>query len=179
MNATFIDAGPPWWFFLFDAGPVLIVGAAWLFLAATLVFRGNDVDKPNRMAQFYGYSVCLLAIIVVLISTTSLIGAAFDRAHPLETEGGFGVALTSFESYKATYRREQQMFDRSGTARPDTVSEGTLHQQYEGLVQDRIATTQYRTTKSFVMGTFSLLIALGLFLFHWRWVRRVTEKAAA
>jgi len=180
MNATFIaDAGPPWWFFLFGAGPILLLGAAWLFLAAILVFRGNDVDKPNRMAQFYGYSVCLLAIIVALVSATSIIDAAFDRANPLQGEGGFSASLTSFESYKATYRREQTMFDRSGTARPDTVSEATLRQQYEALVRDRIASTHYRTTKSFVTGTFFLVIALALFLFHWRWVRRLNEKAAA
>jgi hypothetical protein len=180
MNSAFItDAGPPWWFFLFGAGPVLLVGAAWLFLAATLVFRGNDVDKPNRMAQFYGYSVCLLAIVVALVSTTSIIDAAFDRANPLQAEGGFGASLTSFESYKATYRREQAMFDRSGAARPDTASEATLRQQYEALVRDRVATTRYRTTKSFVTSTFFLLTAIALFFLHWRWVRHLSEKAAA
>jgi hypothetical protein len=180
MNASFIaDAGPPWWFFLFGAGPFLLVGAAWLFLAATLVFRGNDVDKPNRMAQFYGYSVCVLAIIVALLSATSIIDAAFERANPLQSEGGFGASLTSFESYKATYRREQAMFDRSGAARADTLPEGALHQQYDALVRDRIASTRYRATKSFVTGTLFLLISIALFFFHWRWVRRLNEKAAA
>ncbi len=180
MNAAFItDAGPPWWFLFFGAGPALLLAAAWLFLAATLVFRGNDVDKPNRMAQFYGYSVCLLAIIVALVSATSIIDATFDRANPLQAEGGFGASLTSFESYKATYRREQAMFDRSGTARPDTVSEVSLRQQYDALVRDRIVATRYRTTKSFVTGTLFLLIALALFVIHWRWVRRLNEKAAA
>ena len=179
MTSASIDIGPPWWFVLFGAGPLLLLGAAWLFLAATLAFRGDDVDKPNRMAQFYGYSVCLIAIIVALMSASSVLDAAFDRANPLHAEGGFGASLTSFESYKATYRREQAMFDRTGTARPDTASEATLRQQYEALVRDRIVTAQYRTTKSFVTGTFFLLVAVALFVFHWRWVRRLNEKAAA
>jgi hypothetical protein len=67
-------------------------------MAAILVFRGDDVDKPNRMAQFYGYSVCLIALIVALASATSMIDAAFDRANPLQSEGGFGASLVSFES---------------------------------------------------------------------------------
>jgi hypothetical protein len=71
------------------------------------------------------------------------------------------------------------MFDRSGTARPDTVPEATLRQQYDATVRDRIATTRYRTTKSFVTGTFFLLVALGLFIFHWRWVRGLNHMAAA
>jgi hypothetical protein len=131
------------------------------------------------MAQFYGYSVCLIALIVALVSTTSLIDAVFDRANPLQSEGGFGASLVSFEAYKSTYRREQAMFDRSGTARPDTVPEATLRQQYDATVRDRIATTRYRTTKSFVTGTFFLLVALGLFIFHWRWVRGLNHMAAA
>jgi len=93
ISGSFTDADP--WFLLFGAGPVLLVGAGWLFMAATLVFRGNDVDKPNRMAQFYGYSVCLLAIIFALFSTTSIIDTAFERANPLQSEErfGFGASL--------------------------------------------------------------------------------------
>jgi hypothetical protein len=179
MSANYIvDSGAPWWFF-FGAGPLLLLGAAWLFMAATLVFRGEDVDKPNRIAQFYGYSVCLISILVGLVSAMSIIDAAFDRANPLQSEGGFGASLVSFESYKTTYRREQAMFDRSGTVRPDTASEATLRQQYDGLVTDRVATIRYRTSKSFVTGTFALLIATTLFFFHWRWVRRLNERAAA
>ena len=179
ISGSFTDADP--WFLLFGAGPVLLVGAGWLFMAATLVFRGNDVDKPNRMAQFYGYSVCLLAIIFALFSTTSIIDTAFERANPLQSEErfGFGASLISFESYRATYRREQAMFDRTGTARPDTASEVTLRRQYEGLVTDRVGTVRYRTTKSFVMGVFCLVISALLFFLHWRWVRRLNEKAAA
>ena len=179
MSSAFISDGPPWWFFLFGAGPILLVGAAWLFLAATLVFRGDDVDKPNRMAQFYGYSVCLIAIIVVLVSATSVIDAAFERANPLQGEGGFAASLTSFESYRATYQREQRFFDRSGTAQPDTIAEPNLRQQYDALVRDRIAAVRHRTTKSMVTSTFLTLLAVVLFGVHWRWVRRLPDKAAA
>jgi len=179
VSGSLTGAGPPWEFLLFGAGPLLLLGAAWLFMAATLVFRGDDVDKPNRMAQFYGYSVCLIAIIVALVSATSIIDAVFDRANPLQSEGGFGASLTSFESYKATYRREQAIFDRSGSARPDTVSDVTLRPQYDALVRDRLAAIRYRTTKSFVSGTFFLVISGLLFFFHWRGVRNLSEKAAA
>ena len=179
MNASILfDAGAPWWTFFFGAGPVLLLGAAWLFMAATLVFRGNDVDKPNRMAQFYGYSVCLVSIIVALLSAVSIIDSAFERANPLQSEFGFGASLVSFESYRATQRREQAMFERTGAARPDTMSEAALRRQYDALVTDRVATVRYRTAKSFVTGTFALLIATVLFVLHWRWVGRRDHRAA-
>jgi hypothetical protein len=71
------------------------------------------------------------------------------------------------------------MFDRSGTARPDTASETTQRRQYDAMVRDRLTTTRYRTTKSLATGALFLLLSGVLFLFHWRWVRRLDEKAAA
>jgi membrane protein implicated in regulation of membrane protease activity len=47
------------------------------------------------------------------------------------------------------------------------------------MVRDRLTTTRYRTTKSLATGALFLLLSGVLFLFHWRWVRRLDEKAAA
>jgi hypothetical protein len=133
------------------------------------------VDKPNRVAQLYGYTVCLIALIVSLISVSSILGAAFERANPLQSEVSFGAALTSFEAYRATYRREREVFDRSGSAQPDTVSEATLRRRYDAVVADRMASVRYRTAKTFTTSGALLLICLGLFVFHWRWVRRLNS----
>src|SRR5258708_39068824 len=125
------------------------------------------------MAQVYGYTVCLITLIVSLVSLSSILNAMFDRANPLQSEFGFGTVLTSFEGYKATYRREQPMFDRNGTAKPDTMSDVSLHQQYDAIVKDRIASTQYRTAKSLTTGSIFLVVSLVLFGLHWRWGRRL------
>jgi hypothetical protein len=180
-GVLFPDSGPPFWFFLLGAGPLLLLGAVWVFVGAILVMKGDDVDKPNRVAQLYGYTVCLIALIVSLVSLSSILGAVFERANPLQSEGGFGTVLTSFESYKATYRREQQMFDRGGATRPDTASDVTLRQRYDALVANQISSTRYRTSKALTTSVMFLLIALGLFVAHWRWVRRIngTGQAAA
>jgi len=89
------------------------------------------------------------------------------------------MTLTSFEAYKATYQRERMMRDPSGAAQPDTVSEATLRRRYDALVADRIATTRYRTSKAFVTNGVLLLISVGLFFYHWRWVRRLNGTTAA
>ncbi len=178
-NAAFITAGASLRFSLFSALPFILLGLVWLIVASIFAFRGDEVDKPNRMAQLYGYTVCLIALVVSLISVSSILDAVFERANPLQSEMGFGAALTSFEAYKATHRREQTMLERGAPARPDTASDATLRQQYEALVKDRIATVHYRTTKSLTTSTIFFLIALGLFVFHWRWVRRLNGDRAA
>ena len=151
--------------------------AVWLTSAVIVSQKGDDVDRPNRMAHLYGYTVCLIGLIIGLISLSSILNAFFDRANPLQSESPFGASLTSFESYKATYRRESTMFDRSEGAKPDTTSDASLHARYDALVTDRVAATRYRTAKSLTVGFIFLLISIALFVTHWRWVRRLNDVA--
>jgi len=165
---------------LFWVLPLLFMGVVW-FGVAILVHKGDDVDKSNRMAHLYGYTACLISLIVGLITLSSILNAVFDRASPLQSDSPFGTSLSSFESYKATYRREQMMFDRAEGAKPDTMSEVSLHTRYDALVRDRIAATRYRTGKSITIGFIFLIVSVVLFVTHWRWLRRLNgiQKSAA
>jgi len=151
--------------------PLLLIGAVWLAVAV-VVHKGEDVDRPNRMAHLYGYTVCLISLVIALITLASILNAVFDRMNPLQSDSPFGASYSSFESYKATYRREA-VFDRGEGAKPDTLSEASLHTRYDALVRDRIAATRYRTSKSITIGLIFLTLAVVLFITHWRWVRRL------
>src|SRR2546422_5300902 len=120
----------PFWPSLLWVLPLLLIGAVWLAVAV-LVNRGEDVDRPNRMAHLYGYTVCMIGLVVGLITLSSILGATFDRANPLQSDNPFGTSLASFESYKATYRREQAVFERGEVAKKDSLSEAALRTRYE------------------------------------------------
>jgi hypothetical protein len=169
----------PLWMGFIGATPVFILAAAWLFMAATLVFRGDNVDKPNRMGQFYGYSVCLIAIIVGLFSIASLLGTTFDRAHPLESGNAFGESLSSFEAYKASRTQRNEMELQAGFVHRDSVPDAALRTEYDGLVKQRLASVQYSSEKSLVTSGIMLLVAIALFAVHWRWLRRFNGAAPA
>lgn len=156
----------------FSVIPAFLLLAVWLTVAVIVGQKGDDVDRPNRMAQLYGYTVCLISLVIALICLTSVLNAFFDRANPLQSDSPFGTSLVSFESYKATYRREPAGFDRNAAATTDT-SDATLRTRYDALVQDRIAATRYRTGKSLTIGIIFLLISAVLFVTHWRWLRRL------
>ncbi len=160
MSEGFLVADGPFWPSIVWVLPLLLIGAVWLAVAV-IVHKGDDVDRPNRMAHLYGYTVCLISLVVALITLSSILNAFFDRANP------------PFEGYKATYRREQAVFDRGQDAKPDTVSEASLRARYDALVRDRIAATRYRTSKSITIGLIFLALAVVLFITHWRWVRRL------
>jgi hypothetical protein len=172
-SPIFEDTGFSTWLTLLGTLPLLLVGALWFIVAAVFSLKGDNVDKPNRIAQLYGYTVCLLAVVIALVTFTSILSAVVERGHPLQNEYSFGVTLTSFDAYKATYDRERSAFPRDTPAPQDTLSDATLHERYDALVADRITSTQYRTTKSLLTNGVLLVIALLLFAFHWRWVRRL------
>lgn len=158
---------------------ILVVTLLWFVVAASVALKGDGMDRANRLAQLYGYTVCLVAVIVALTTITSLLDAAIDKAHPLQSEYNFGASLTSFESYKATYPRERAMQGRLEASVPDTSSEATVRSRYDALVADRLAATAYRTSKTFVSGGTMLFLALILFGVHWRWLRRLNGTTTA
>jgi hypothetical protein len=164
-----------------SADLVLVFGIllllAWLLMASTHAFRGDPVDKPNRMAQFYGYTVCLLAIVVGLITISSIIGTTFDRANPLVSNNMFGESLSSFGAYKASVRDRTNTFQREARDSTAVMSDAALRAQYEDRVNDRLARVRYETSKSLVTNCLLLLLAIVLFGFHWRWLRRANGAA--
>ena len=157
---------------------VALLLLAWLFMSATHAIRGDTVEKPNRMAQFYGFTVCLLTIVVGLVTISSIIGTMFDRANPLESNGTFGESLTSFEAYKATANDRFAVMRRVGDS-TRVVTDSSLRVEYESRVRDRLAHVRYETSKSLVTNALLLLVAIVLFGLHWRWLRRMNGAAPA
>jgi hypothetical protein len=158
---------------------LVLVVVLWFVIATAAALKGSDVEQPNRVAQMYGYTVCLIAVIIGITAASSILDASFDRAHPLQSEYPYGASLTSFEAYKATLQRERMMMGPQAPAMPDTVSDNTLRARYDALVTDRTAATVYRTTKTFVTSGTMLVVAVIMFLVHWWWLRRFSTTLRA
>ena len=135
------------------------------------------MERPYWGTQFYAYSVCIIAVIVFLFSLTSLLGSAFDAAQPLRARVGFGAILTSFEAYKATYDREERMFNRT-PATNAPPSDDELRRRYEALRQDRIDDKKFQFLRSLVSDGLLLCLALALFAVHWRLAGRAARLGA-
>lgn len=168
---------------LFGFWFVVIVGlAAWVILATSRFLYGGAVERPERVAQLYGYTVCLIAVVMALTSILGIVEASFDRAAP-ELAGGDGwgwqePSVSSFEAYRATHDRAQQFRARPDAPPPDTVPEAELRRRFEALRADRIERVRFEARRSLVTKTLTLLLAAGLFAWHWRWLRRRAPSEA-
>jgi hypothetical protein len=158
--------------------PLLIAAVPlvlWIGFASTLA-RKDAVDRPNRIAQWYGYSVCLVAVVVLLITVTGIVNSLFTLANPLQGENDYGgPALSSFEAYQATHHRSPYLDPTEREAlRRTPPTEAELRARYQALRDDRIERNRYGAQRSLVSAGLLSLFAAALFLFHWRWLRRLT-----
>lgn len=163
------------------AGVILV--AAWVILAGSRFIQGGVVERPERVPQLYGYTVCLIALMWALTSVLSIVGNALSLSAPelrASSEYGWEASVSSFEAFRTTYDRSRQFSAPDPSqAKLDSVPEAELRRRYEALRADRIHRARYEARRDLIVGSLSLLIAAGLFAFHWRWVRRSVATAAA
>ncbi len=141
------------------------------------------MERSNRIAQAYGYAVCFIAVITLLFSTKGIIDAAFDLSAPIrEDRYGMGINITSFEAYKRDrLERNAGMRPAPGpdgavAQQPRNYSDRELRQMYDDDRANHIENVRFRAMRSLVSNLLMVVIALGLFFMHWRWLRR--ESAA-
>ncbi len=141
------------------------------------------MERSNRIAQVYGYAVCLVAIITFLIAAAAIVNAAFNLSDPLRAEGfGRGASLTSF----AAYKREQMQRAPAPAKAPNSAggdsvaaapNDKELRQMFDDERLDQIGNVRFRSMRTLVASLLMIVIASGLFFTHWRWLRREDLKS--
>jgi hypothetical protein len=138
------------------------------------------------IAQLYGYLVCIVAVVTFLINASGFVDAVFDRSNPLQGRGGYygpgGGSLTSFEAYRATQMEGRPTRVAPGAAPgpvADTLTTAEQRARYEAMRADRIAQVSFAATQRLVKHGLLMMLALVLFVTHWRWLRRQREAPVA
>ena len=145
----------------------------------------------SRVSQAYGYAVCFITVVVMLIATKSVVDAAFDLSDPILADGGgygrLGRPLTSFELYKAEARRQTStrsqsssiaMATEAGPIAPRNVltdttsSDAELRKMYDAERDAAIGNARFHAMRSLVGNLLLIVLAGTLFAVHWRWLRR-------
>ncbi|HMG12059.1 MAG TPA: hypothetical protein VK571_02700 [Gemmatimonadaceae bacterium] len=137
----------------------------------------------NRISQAYGYAVCFITVIVMLISIKAVVDAAIDLSDPIRSESSrMGRTLTNFEVYKVEARREAGARAQAGPtpayvappkAVPDTgASDADLRRLYDAERETAIGNARFRATRSLIGNLLLIILAGALFAIHWRWLKR-------
>lgn len=154
----------------------LLFVSGWVVLAGSRFVQGGVVEHPQRVPQLYGYTACLIALIVGLASLKSLADSALTLADPTYSGSAPWAnwaepSVTSFEAFRVTYERAREMRAGPEQARPDPIPDAELQRRYEALRAARIERNRVAAKRSLVISMFTLAIAIALFVLHWRWLR--------
>jgi len=130
-----------------------------------------------RIAQIYGYLVCLIAVVTFLISLNSAVGAAIDLADPVHSASYRGdPRLASFDVYRVEMAQRGAIPAPAGApeaARPDSAQ---LRAAYEAAREDLISSVRFRAIREAVTGGLLVLVSAALFVAHWAWLRRLGAR---
>jgi hypothetical protein len=139
------------------------------------------MDRINsRISQAYGYAVCFITVIVMLIAIKQVVDAAFDLSDPIRADGGgygrMGRPITNFELYKMEARRQAPARDAAGpvgekTSRDTTTSDADLKRMYDAEREAAIGNAHFRAIRSLVGNLLLIVLAAVLFGIHWRWLK--------
>ena len=139
------------------------------------------MDRINsRISQIYGYAVCLITVIVMLIAIKQVVDAAFDLSDPIRADGGgygrTGRPITNFELYKMEARQQASMGNRPQPATvkvsaDSALSDADLKRMYDAEREAAIGNARFRAIRSLVGNLLLIVLAGVLFGIHWRWLR--------
>ena len=139
------------------------------------------MDRINsRISQVYGYAVCLITVVVMLIAIKQVVDAAFDLSDPIRADGGgygrMGRPITNFELYKMEARRQGPT--RNGptpagekASSDSAASDAELKTMYDAEREAAIDNARFRAIRSLVGNLLLIVLAGILFGIHWRWLR--------
>lgn len=134
------------------------------------------MEKTQRIAQIYGYLVCLVAVITFLISITQLVNSLIDLGDPIHA--GWTPesvpSLASYENYKMDILKSTSKQTDSVTAAyiPD---EQTLKVMYQAARDNKIQLEKHRAFRAIIIHGLLVLICLVLFVSHWRWMSKLAK----
>ena len=131
------------------------------------------MPRANRIQQIYGYLVCLIAIITLLVSTGQLIGGVLDLNRPktIGMSGRYGDVGDSYGAYRINQLEKVAAIRKDADSTIAIPSDSALRVQYDQERNDREVLAHWDTTKTIITSTVMIILAIILFMIHWRWLR--------
>jgi len=132
------------------------------------------MEKQNKIPMVYGYAVCLVTVITVIIAVASFVNAVIDLGDPLYAERNYTKApsLASFDNYK------MDIYSSSEKEKAFTPDDETLRSMYEAAKADKIRSVKHRANRTMVVNGLLVILCAAAFVFHWRWMRKLRKTGA-
>ena len=133
-----------------------------------------EKEKSQKIQMIYGYSVCLVVVITLLISVTSVVYALMDLTDPINAHRTYGKdapSLASFDNYKI------DIIKTLDPAHEISLDDATLKSMYDAAKDDAIAKVKHNSFRTIIVNGLVLFICIILFITHWMWMKKLSGKS--
>jgi hypothetical protein len=143
------------------------------------------MEKPQKLAaQIYGYTICLVAVITLLVTITTLVNALFDLQDPLHSTNFRmmgSASLASFENYKMDVLKSTPRRDREGAAENASYipDDKTLNAMFEAAKADKIQSVKHSGHQQITISVLLIVICSILFITHWNWMKKIRSETVS
>lgn len=135
------------------------------------------MEKPDKIPQIYGYTICLIAVITLLISLSEIITAFIDKQDPLHANlYQMNENLASFEIYKMNVLKQTKTEGETTTG-SYIPNNDEIKAMYDAAINQRISTANHQYNRTFIVNGFLVLLSLVLFCTHWIWMKKLIKKS--
>lgn len=132
------------------------------------------MDQPRWIPQLYGYAVCFITVVTVLMSASSIVGNTFEYTQPeLSREVTMEFGGRSLEACRQRYLSRTPN-GRSGSqpaAGAPMPPDSVLTQLCAEDRAEQIATVRHSALRGLISSMLMAILAIALFVVHWRWLR--------
>lgn len=130
------------------------------------------MEKQNKAPMVYGYAVCLVTVITLIICIAGLVNAVIDLSDPLHAERDYNKApsLASYENYKMDILTTSE---KEPSYIPD---DETLKTMFKSAKNDKIQSVKHSSFRNIMVNGLLIVICVALFLSHWRWMQRLRKS---
>lgn len=135
--------------------------------------------KGNIMAQIYGYIVCLVTVLVFLFCLPPLFRAVINISDIDYASGAPSVLTESYEKWKVYF--VNKIYDKYNYSREEDriveiPKEAELKKIYESEKTNSRRSYKVRLIQDLIENILLVFVSLALFLFHWKWLRKVVPQ---
>ncbi len=132
------------------------------------------MEKQSKIPMIYGYAVCLVTVITVIISVAAFVNAVIDLGDPLYAERNYNKtpSLASFDNYK------MDIYSSSDKEKAFSPDDQTLRAMYEAAKADKICSVKHRANRTMMVNGLLIILCIVFFTFHWRWMRKLSKSGA-
>ena len=126
------------------------------------------MEKKHKAIQVYALIICVISVITIIISLSSLVSAIIDRSDPIPADR-YDISLSSFENFKMNSLKS---ITKEQAYIPDNQE---LLKMYEDAKADKISMVQHQTNRTIIVSSIIIIISILFFTTH-LWVMRKIGK---